>query len=144
MHLDHFQGLDIFMTIQSVKQSIITKDDPKFIAFKDDYDRMMNGQTKPSSIVGRGYKNPKQVASQWLMREMYNVLNVCNKVSQIHVASSGKGFSSESRAMQSKTYQSLVNGEYKLLNGCIVSGYGVLPTPLDNGSFMIYVEYQRA
>lgn len=132
------------MTMQTVKQSIITKDDPKFIAFKDDYDRLMNGQTKPSSIVGRGYKNPKQVASQWLIREMYNVLNVCNKVSQIHIASSGKGFSSESRAMQSKIYQSLVNGEYKLLNGCVVSDYGVLPTPLDNGSFMIYVEYQRA
>lgn len=46
--------------------------------------------------------------------------------------------------MQSKTYQSLVNGEYKLINSCVVSGYGVLPTPTDNDSFMIYVDYQRA
>ena len=137
MHLDHFQGLDIFMTMQTVEQSIITKDDPKFIAFKDDYDRMMNGQTKPCSIFSRRYKNPKHVASQLLMRELYNVLNVCNKVSQIHVASSGKGFSSESRAMQSKTYQSLGNGRYNVLKGCIVSGYGVVPTPLAPDTFSI-------
>lgn len=132
------------MTTQSAKQSIITKDDPKFIALKNDYIQLMSGQTKPSKIVGGGYKNAKQVAAQWLMREMYNVLNVYNKISQIHVASNGKGFSSEARAMQSKTYQSLVNGEYKLLNGCVVSGYGVLPTPNDSNSFMIYVDYQRA
>ena len=110
---------------------------------QSDLNGLMNGSVKPSSIVGRGYKNPKQVAAQWLMSEIHNASNPNCKVSQVHVASSGKGFTSESRAMNSKTYKSLLKGEYKLINDATVTDYGVMPTPDNDSGYMIYVEYKH-
>ena len=110
---------------------------------QSDLNGLMNGMVKPSTIVGRGYKNPKQVAAQWLRSEMHNEENPRCKVSQVHVASSGKGFSSESAAMKSKPYKNLLSGDYKLINNATVTDYGVMPTPDNDSGYMIYVEYKN-
>jgi hypothetical protein len=109
---------------------------------QSDLNGLMNGSVKPSSIIGKGYKNPKQVAAQWLRSEMHNESNPNCKVSQVHVTSSGKGFVSESKAMRSKTYKSLLSGEYKLINNAVVTDYGVMPTPDNDSGYMIFVEYK--
>jgi hypothetical protein len=124
------------MNTQTLKLTRITE-------LQSNLNDLMNGHLKPSTIIGRGYKNPKQVAAQWLRSEMHNESNPSCKVSQVHVSSSGKGFLSESKAMKSKTYKSLLNGEYKLINNAIVTDYGVMPTPDNDSGYMIYVEYKH-
>lgn len=116
---------------------------PRVKELKSDLVGLMSGNVKPSKIIGRGYVNPKQVAAQWLRSEMHNELNPSCKVSQVHVTSSGRGFSSEPTAMKSKTYQSLLKGEYKLINNATVTDYGVMPTPDEDAGYMIYVEYKH-
>ncbi len=123
------------MSTETVKLTRLTE-------LQSDLNGLMNGSVKPSKIVGRGYKNPKQVAAQWLRSEMHNESNPSCKVSQVHVSSSGKGFSSESTAIKSKTYKSLLSGEYKLINNATVTDYGVMPTPDNDAGYMIYVEYK--
>lgn len=118
------------------------KDPSRFTELQASLSGLICGSVKPGRIVGTGYKNPKQVAAQWLMAQMHNSLNPNNKVSQVHVASSGKGFTSESTAMKSKTYKKLLNGEYKLINDTIVTDFGVMPTPDADSGYMIYVEYK--
>jgi hypothetical protein len=115
----------------------------RFDKLQIDLNGLMNGCVKPSTIVGRGYINSKQVAAQWLRSEMHNELNPSCKVSQVHVASSGKGYTSESTAMKSNCYKSLINGEYKLINNALVTDYGVMPTPDNDSGYMIYVEYKH-
>jgi hypothetical protein len=124
------------MNSQSVNSTRLTE-------LQSDLNGLMNGNVKPSTIVGRGYKNPKQVAAQWLRTEMHNESNPSCKVSQVHVASSGKGFSSELTAMKSKTYKSLLSSEYKLINNATVTDYGVMPTPDSDSGYMIFVEYKH-
>ena len=102
---------------------------------------LLAGLIKPGSIVGSGYKNPRQVASEWLRKEIHN--DSCNndascRVDQIHGTSSGKAFTSEARAMKSNTYKQLVNGVYKTFSGRQVKDFGVMPSPHGDG-YEIYV-----
>lgn len=113
----------------------------KLTDIKESIAGLMNGSERPRDIVGSGYKNAKQVAAQWLYKEMHNLLNPTSTISQVHLTSSGTGYSSIERAMSAKPYQALLNNEYTLINDAQVISYGVIKTPNDAERFMIYVNY---
>jgi hypothetical protein len=108
-----------------------------------DFTGVISGTVSARSIVGSGYKNTKQVAAQWLLKEMHNLENPSCQVSQVHVSSSGKPFASEASAIRSKVFKTLVDGEYRLINNAVVTDYGVMPTPDSSVGYMIYVEYKH-
>lgn len=94
---------------------------------------LLCGKVKPSAIVGKGYKNPKSVASAWLRKEMHNAVNNQSSVQYIGVASNGNAFKTEAKAMQSKAYKSLVDGKFQTFNDARVRDYGVMPSMLGDG-----------
>ena len=61
---------------------------------------------------------------------MHNLENPNAKIDELIVQTNGKPFASETKAMQSTTYQQLINGQFKLISdGAFVSDYGVMPAP---------------
>lgn len=92
--------------------------------------QVLNGTLRPSCIIGTGYKSPKGVASAWLRKEIHNRQNHNRRVDDVYVQVNGKPFATEAKAMQSKAYQQLVKGEFKLItDGLIVGEYGVMTAP---------------
>ena len=103
--------------------------------------QLLAGAIRPSSVIGKGYKNPKSVASGWLRTQLHNLQNPNATVSQIHVSSTGKAFTSERKAMHSPVFKLLVNGKYTTINSSVVIDYGVIPSTIGDG-IEIYVVTQ--
>tara|TARA_Y100001970_G_scaffold294258_1_gene449301 strand:- start:1397 stop:1777 length:381 start_codon:yes stop_codon:yes gene_type:complete len=98
--------------------------------YQRDLCQLFNGSITPREVVGTGYRYPKQVASQWLRKQMHNIENPNAKIDELIVQTNGKPFASETKAMQSTTYQQLINGQFKLISdGAFVADYGVMPAP---------------
>jgi len=112
--------------------------DPIVTGHYESLSGLLSGTVKPSRVVGRGYKNPKSVASAWLRKEIHNLENLTAKVDKVVVTSSGKAFSSDTRAMMSKCYRSLVDGSYGVRDKVIITDYGVMPAPGGDGK-MVYI-----
>jgi hypothetical protein len=100
-----------------------------------------NRTIAPASIVGRGYKNPRAAAANWLYRELYNLVNPYDKVDECSVKSDGKPFSTEAKAMNSQLYKAAKAGTVKLLNDATVTDFGVKPTSEGDG-YMAFIRYQ--
>lgn len=111
----------------------------KCITLKADISNLLARNIKPSSIVGTGYKNGRQVASQWLRKELHNKSNPSATVDQIIVMSSGQAFSSEAKAIQSKSHKLLVNGDFKVWKTHRITDFGVFPSEFGDG-FEIYIQ----
>jgi hypothetical protein len=101
--------------------------------------QLLNGQITPRSVVGRGYKNARQVASGWIRMQLHNLQNPKMAVSQIHVSSSGTAYRSESLAMKSRVYRELIENTYQTINGARVVDFGVMPSAFGDG-YEIYVD----
>jgi hypothetical protein len=101
---------------------------------------LMAGTLAPSTIVGAGFRNPRSVASAWLRKQWHNENNPGWKIDHVSVASDGSSYKSVSTAKNSKTYKSLVDGSFSTICNSVVTKYGVLPAPGDNG-YMIFVCY---
>lgn len=98
--------------------------------YKQDHINLMAGFIKPSKIIGRGYKNPKSVASAWLLKQIHNAENPLCKVSDLLVMTNGKPYSSEAKAMSSKAYKALTDAKFQLLaDNAYVKDFGVMPCP---------------
>ena len=106
---------------------------------KADLTNLLAGNTKPSSVVGTGYRNARKTASEWLRKEMHNHANPSAAVNQIIVTTSGKAFSSESKAMQSPSYKSLIAGTFEVWKTHKVTDFGVMPSEFGDG-YEIYIE----
>lgn len=101
--------------------------------------QLMAGAIKPSSVVGRGYKYPKSVASSWIRTQIHNQENPNSKISDCYVTTSGKPFPTESKAMASEGYKLLVAGKFKLISDRFyVKDYGVMPAPGGDGGYVVY------
>ncbi|MBT0587970.1 hypothetical protein [Alteromonas oceanisediminis] len=110
----------------------------KLIEYQTMLNNLLNGNITPRSVIGSGYKNGKQVASGWIRTQLHNLANPSQKVSQIHVASSGKAYSSEMHAMKSKVYTQMLFNDYTTIDGSVVNDFGVMPATLGDG-YEIYV-----
>lgn len=106
--------------------------------------QLIQGQITPRSVVGTGYNNARQVASEWLRTQIHNTetQDLQRRIDKVHVASSGAAFSSITRAQRSKVFKQLIAGEYKTLNDSKVADYGVFPSAAGDG-YEIFVVYQR-
>lgn len=104
--------------------------------------QLLNGQITPRSVIGAGYKNARQVASGWIRTQLHNLENPSANVSQIHVSSSGKAFSTEGRAIKSKVHKHLLFNNYPTIDGSVVSEFGVMPATVGDG-YEIYVVTKR-
>lgn len=102
--------------------------------------QLMNGTITGTSIVGRGYKSPKGVASEWLRKEIHNLQNPNTKVDDLYLQKNGKPYPTELKAKQSAAYLQLVEGTFELItDGLIVSDYGVMPAPGDDDGYCVYI-----
>lgn len=103
--------------------------------------QLFTGLLPPRQVVGSGYRYPKQAASQWLIKQIHNLENPDAKVDQILLLTSGKPFASEAMAKNSRSYQQLITGSFKLINDAIVTDYGVMPAPGGevNAGYCIYI-----
>lgn len=100
------------------------------------------GLITPRSVVGKGYKNARVVAINWLKTQIHNALNEDNKVSQLHGNSNGENFASREKAMRSPVYKSLENGDALLVSGLIVTEYGVCNSAV-GGGFLVFIKTGR-
>ncbi len=105
----------------------------KIDAYLTDLKGLLTGTVKPRTIVGTGYNNPKSVASAWLRRELHNIENPNSEIQYVGVTSNGKAYQSESKAMKSKAYQSLVSGTFRTMNNAVVKDFGVIPSRYGDG-----------
>ena len=112
------------------------------IEHKQDLSNLLAGKIKPAKIIGRGgYKYPKSAASAWLLKQIHNKENPNSKISDCFVMTNGKPFPTESKAMQSDSYQSLLAGKFGLMSDrAYVSDYGVMASPCGNGGYVGYVD----
>ncbi|GIU41025.1 hypothetical protein TUM3794_20450 [Shewanella colwelliana] len=100
--------------------------------------QLLNREISPATVVGKGYKNPRRTASAWLRQQLHNLENPNSRIAFIGVASTGKAYASEAKAMKSADYQALAAGNFKLLtDALIVVDYGVMPGPGDDG-YVVY------
>ena len=101
---------------------------------------LMAGQITPTSVVGRGYKYPKSVASSWIRTQLHNQDNPNCKINDCYVMTNGKPFSSEAKAMSSKAYEQLLSGSFELLADYLyVKEFGVMPSPGGDGGYVVYI-----
>lgn len=106
--------------------------------------QLMNGTITGTSIVGRGYKSPKGVASQWLRKEIHNIEYPNAKISDLYVQKNGKPYPTELKAKQSAAYRQLVEGTFELItDGLMVSEYGVMPVPGDDEGYCVFIVTTR-
>ncbi|MBW0298864.1 hypothetical protein B4P00_22120 [Shewanella xiamenensis] len=94
---------------------------------------LLEGTVKPRTIIGTGYNNPKSAASAWLRMQLHNIENPNSKIHYVCVTSSGKAYESESKAMKSKAYQTLVGGTFNAINNASVKDFGVIPSRFGDG-----------
>lgn len=99
---------------------------------------LLAGKITPRSVVGTGYVNAKQVASECIRKQIHNIENPSQKVVDVYVSSSGAAYKSELLAMKSKVYQSILNNTFKAINNFVITDYGVMPAPGGDG-YMMYV-----
>jgi hypothetical protein len=98
---------------------------------------LLAGNITASAIVGKGYVNPKSVASAWLRMNIHNMTNPKSVVEYVSVTKSGKAFATENNAMMSSVYKTLQAGQFKAINNAEVVDFGVMVAPGGDG-FMIY------
>ena len=51
--------------------------------YQRDLCQLFNGSITPREVVGTGYRYPKQVASQWLRKQMHNIENPNAKIDAV-------------------------------------------------------------
>jgi len=103
---------------------------------------LFSGKIKPSKVVGTGYKNPRQVAAEWINKQILNAQNPNNKKCDVHLMSSGKPFKDVTIAKRSKIFNTIALGEYKTINDSVVADFGVCKAPVGSG-YLVWVKTAR-
>lgn len=111
--------------------------------YTSDLQKLIAGTIRASSIIGKGYKAPKGVASAWLRLQIHNLQHPEFKVHQVHVTAEGLPYSSESRAKRSKAFAMLETGKYETINNSTVSDYGITHAAGSVAGYMIWVRFSK-
>lgn len=84
------------------------------------------------------YKNPKSSASAWLRKELHNVSNPEQAISDCFVTSS------IAKAKSSRAYIQAAEGSMQFIcEGIQVEDFGVLPDPAGGDGFIVFIRTNR-